>query len=210
MENGHTRVPQSQKQLGKWVDYQRQCYWKKQKGEKVALTDERISQLEAIGFEWRVRHALPMKLNVHASPGAAGLKSDEGDERAAGEDVDLSSVFTPQKEMEVSDNAHEYAWNRHFDELSRYQQACGTTVVTKATHRYEYAKEVAALANWCDRQRTAYRKLKAGDKGGLNRSRVKRLQDLGFEFEVEGKPTDFRGWDAKLEICWKKSAMTGS
>ncbi|KAL9190124.1 hypothetical protein ACHAXT_007335 [Thalassiosira profunda] len=193
-QNGHTRVPQAQKQLGKWVDYQRQCYWKKQKGEKVALTDERIHQLEAIGFEWRIRHVLPMKSSLPGTPGVASLKSGEGNE---GDDVDLSSVFAASKEVEAGDS--EQTWNRHFDELSRYQQAVGTTLVTKGGHS-EYAQEVAALANWCDRQRAAYKKLKAGDRGGLNRSRVKRLQQIGFVFEMDGRPMDFRGWDGKLEM----------
>ena len=73
VHHGHTRVPQLPKAKGeeseadtalralaKWVDYQRQCYWKKKKGQKAALTDDRITQLEGIGFEWRIRVKLPV------------------------------------------------------------------------------------------------------------------------------------------------------
>jgi len=49
-KNGHARAYQNHqdpeiKALGKWSDYQRQCYVKRQKGLKVALDEERIGKL---------------------------------------------------------------------------------------------------------------------------------------------------------------------
>mmetsp|Transcript_13714 Transcript_13714/g.29117 ORF Transcript_13714/g.29117 Transcript_13714/m.29117 type:complete len:195 (-) Transcript_13714:483-1067(-) len=45
-----------------------------------------------------------------------------------------------------------------------------------------------------------YQKHKVGERGGLSKSRIERLEAIGFEFEVpSGKSVDFRGWSAKLE-----------
>lgn len=55
--HGHTKVPQhyqENKPLGKWVTKQRYCHTLKLAGQKSGLTDERISMLNAIGFEWNV------------------------------------------------------------------------------------------------------------------------------------------------------------
>ena len=49
-------VPQrysSNKQLGIWVGNQRQEYRLKEKGRKSKITDERIKELNAIGFVWK-------------------------------------------------------------------------------------------------------------------------------------------------------------
>ena len=54
---GNCLVPrnyQNNKQLGRWVDTQRQQYKKLQKGEKSSITIERISKLKSINFFWEV------------------------------------------------------------------------------------------------------------------------------------------------------------
>ena len=50
-----TNVPQNwaqNKQLGRWVYYQRKLYKLNEEGKKTALTIERINSLEKIGFNW--------------------------------------------------------------------------------------------------------------------------------------------------------------
>ncbi|KAL9186959.1 hypothetical protein ACHAXT_010679 [Thalassiosira profunda] len=53
--HGHTNVPQKEGALGRWVNNQRQFYSRKLKGEKVSLTDERVRQLDELGFVWVLR-----------------------------------------------------------------------------------------------------------------------------------------------------------
>ena len=38
--------------LGQWVPYQRQCYRPHQEGKPTPMTEERIRELESIGFGW--------------------------------------------------------------------------------------------------------------------------------------------------------------
>lgn len=123
------------------------------------------------------------------------MKSGEVTGNDAG--LDVSFIFTGHKDVEAGDNMHDHVWNRYFNELSRYRQVFGTTSVAKGSHP-EYAAQLASLAGWCDRQRTAYKKLKKGEKGGLSTHRLNRLQEINFEFDRKGKSIDFRGWDAKL------------
>lgn len=58
---GHTRVqaPSNKSdplnKLSKWVHNQRTHYWMYIKGEKSCMNEERIEELEALGFEWRVK-----------------------------------------------------------------------------------------------------------------------------------------------------------
>ncbi|KAL7448201.1 hypothetical protein ACHAWC_000436, partial [Mediolabrus comicus] len=53
-ENGDCEVPQSDEKLGTWVSNQRQQYQLFQKGQPSKLTDERIQQLNGLGFIWVV------------------------------------------------------------------------------------------------------------------------------------------------------------
>lgn len=41
------------KKIGNWISGQRRLYARNQRGEKTTLTEERITKLESIGFEWR-------------------------------------------------------------------------------------------------------------------------------------------------------------
>ncbi|KAL7549857.1 hypothetical protein ACHAWF_013118 [Thalassiosira exigua] len=54
--HGHTNVPKGEKRdrLGRWVNNQRQFYRKREEnGERNSLTDERIKDLESLGFVWK-------------------------------------------------------------------------------------------------------------------------------------------------------------
>mmetsp|Transcript_14478 Transcript_14478/g.18921 ORF Transcript_14478/g.18921 Transcript_14478/m.18921 type:complete len:182 (-) Transcript_14478:113-658(-) len=54
-EHGHTLVPYKypkNKPLGRWVIVQRYMYNELQKGNKSTMTEERIQQLNSIGFVW--------------------------------------------------------------------------------------------------------------------------------------------------------------
>lgn len=48
--HGHTKIPQKEGSLGRWVNNQRMFYAKRMKGEKSSLTDERIKLLDEVSF----------------------------------------------------------------------------------------------------------------------------------------------------------------
>ncbi|EJK54691.1 hypothetical protein THAOC_25660 [Thalassiosira oceanica] len=54
-EHGHVNPKKRDPVNGRWVGAQRQNYRLKQEGKHTPLTDERISKLVAIGFEWSVK-----------------------------------------------------------------------------------------------------------------------------------------------------------
>ena len=57
-ENGHCQVPQryivDSVKLGRWANFQRHCYYNDMEGKHATIIKEHISQLNSIGFEWRV------------------------------------------------------------------------------------------------------------------------------------------------------------
>lgn len=211
-ENGHTRVPQlptnkrqegeseaetSLRALAKWVDYQRQCYWKIKKGQNAALTSDRIAQLESIGFEWRIRHKLPIHGGVEA---VSNPTNDVHVDNNAS--IAYAFVFAePAPRDEQSENLNDYKWNCRYAELVRYRQHFGTTrIVYGVKNQDQYYQELSALSKWVDAQRTQFHKRKKGEKNALTKARIKRLEEIDFDFSLPaGKAVDFRGWNAKLQ-----------
>jgi hypothetical protein len=61
-ENGHCRVPRScivdSVRLGQWVNNQRLYYQYSKKGRVAPITEERIAQLNSIGFEWSLKASM--------------------------------------------------------------------------------------------------------------------------------------------------------
>mmetsp|Transcript_12003 Transcript_12003/g.18425 ORF Transcript_12003/g.18425 Transcript_12003/m.18425 type:complete len:261 (+) Transcript_12003:286-1068(+) len=60
--NGHCRVPQrykENKKLGGWVLYVRHQYRKHQNGQASTMTEERVQQLEKLGFDFEPRKGRP-------------------------------------------------------------------------------------------------------------------------------------------------------
>jgi len=57
VEHGHTNVPKNEKckQIGRWVNNQRQFYRKRVEGETSSLTEDRIKSLEELGFVWSMK-----------------------------------------------------------------------------------------------------------------------------------------------------------
>eukprot|EP00574_Skeletonema_japonicum_P003827 CAMPEP_0201722396 /NCGR_PEP_ID=MMETSP0593-20130828/6793_1 /ASSEMBLY_ACC=CAM_ASM_000672 /TAXON_ID=267983 /ORGANISM="Skeletonema japonicum, Strain CCMP2506" /LENGTH=692 /DNA_ID=CAMNT_0048213349 /DNA_START=38 /DNA_END=2116 /DNA_ORIENTATION=- len=238
--HGHTRVPQLPKSKGdessantilralaKWVDYQRQCYWKKKKGLKAALTDDRIALLEGISFEWRIRVKVPIPgEDLLGGMAALGGEAAVVEARAVANPTDVpqvdnnSTVATfafvfaaPPPRDEESENLHDWKWNCRYQELVRYRQQFGTTRVvysSKIQAQAQYFVELSTLSKWVDMQRSLFQKRKKGEKNGLSKTRIKRLEDIDFDFmSTSGKAVDFRGWNAKLQRLKEYKARFG-
>ena len=181
--------------LGKWVDYQRQTYWKSQKGEKSPMTEDRIAQLDSIGFEWCIKQILPI-VHKDVVPLKTAEESDDDEEQGL-ENMDLSSVFPEPRKMDPSENLTEYKWNIHYEELGRYKEQTGSTRVSKCEVS-NHQQQLSKLYNWVDRQRKLHHKRMRGEKNGsISKSRIRRLEAVDFDFGFShGRP----GWDAKLDL----------
>ena len=54
-KHGHCRVPSSHAQLGNWAERQRYEFRKLQDSKPTRITQERIDQLNSVGFVWNLR-----------------------------------------------------------------------------------------------------------------------------------------------------------
>lgn len=104
-EHGHCRVPARKKKgendpdhdpdiqkLAKWVEHQRGMYWKRKRGDKTSLSDERVEALEEIGFEWRLICSLDdarvTRTPTKRKPASNAKKSADSSETLKNDDDD--------------------------------------------------------------------------------------------------------------------------
>ncbi|KAL7552704.1 hypothetical protein ACHAWF_018663, partial [Thalassiosira exigua] len=73
--HGHANVPQKEGALGRWVNNQRQFKARRDRGEKMCLTDERIKALDELGFAWNVKANDQKKKEASKSTGDDGPTS---------------------------------------------------------------------------------------------------------------------------------------
>ena len=181
--HGHCRVPRTYKEnpsLANWVSNQRHH-------QKVGkLSDERISDLEAIGFEWdlsdkwteRLRQLkeyktihgncrVPQKYQENPSLGhwvsrqRHNFKSDKlSDERIA----DLTAIGF---EWEVP-----CSWNDRLQQLEEYKVVHGHCRVP------QHYKENPSLGIWVSNQRSSFKSDQLSDE------RIAQLNAIGFEWSI--------------------------
>ena len=78
------------------------------------------------------------------------------------------------EEVDFVWNAREYKWNRSFLELCEFVQLNG----------HAHVREKGPLARWVTVQRMNYKKLQNEDTSPLTEERMKKLEDIGFIWQV--------------------------
>ncbi|KAL3776829.1 hypothetical protein HJC23_011159 [Cyclotella cryptica] len=200
LQHGHTRVvcgdtdDKDLTSLAKWIHSQRHQYSKRKRGEKCALTEDRISRLESIGFEWKLRQELPTPSAKRVQPSVPVVSIPN---------VDLSKVFFPDESEQKAgvSNVYQYRWDCKFEEFKRYKAKIGIPRVTaKVRQMYpEYLPQLQELRKWIDNQRLFYQNSLTGKKNPLSDERIRLLVQAGFDFQtLNGKPVHFKGWNEKL------------
>ena len=176
---------EANKRLAAWVRYIRDLYAKKQAGEDVILTDERINVLEGMGFEWVVEEeadAAP----VDDSEFFADFAREEAAEASA-------PKYTGKGAAGFARN--ENAWNMRLEELRRYKEEWGhTNVAWKSKNQADASLSV--LGKWVSKQRSEYRKLNSGKKSQITPERVQALDALGFDWSPGSAMVD---WSVRFE-----------
>ena len=200
-EHGTTLVPTNHTtdtgfNLGSWVSTQRSA---KRKGK---LSQERIDQLEKLGFVWEVNsrawddafqelqayiaeHGTTLVPRSHTTEAAFKLGIWTHCQRKARCKGKLSQERTDRLEKigfvwEVNSRA----WDDAFQELQAYKAEHGTTLVPQ-NHTTEAGFK---LGLWIAEQRRAKR------EGKLSQERIDRLEKLGFVWDVLEQ-----GWDDAFE-----------
>ena len=81
---------------------------------------------------------------------------------------------------------HSLAWNTRYDELCEFIHSHGHSNVPQS--------EQEGLGKWCMNQRTLYRRHCAGESTSLTDERIRRLNDVGFAWDVRHST-----WNSMLE-----------
>lgn len=94
-----------------------------------------------------------------------------------------------------------FSWEERFEQLRKFKEEHGHTRVVCPTsfNRGSVSDERAQLGSWVSRQRYDYYKLEKGRPNKyLNEERIRRLEELGFEWHVQNK-IKMEGWEQKLK-----------
>ncbi|KAL3773517.1 hypothetical protein ACHAWO_000513 [Cyclotella atomus] len=202
LKHGHMRIPRNGedkevKALSKWVDRQRDLYSKRQRGEKDALDDERISRLESIGFVWALRQDVTQFSVKRARPSLPVDVIPDG--------IDLSHVFIGDNHRDVKEgvnNVYQYRWETKLEEFKRYKAKIGIPRVSaKVMQMYpDWLQQLQEMRKWIDNQRTFYHNGMTGKKNPLSDERIRLLVQAGFDFgSQKGKPVHYKSWNEKVE-----------
>jgi len=182
--NAHLRVSRDPKSpdsgLGEWLHTQRSYY---KKNPSYFDVDDRIGRLESIGFEWNAEWRSYKKwderydqlaefrrvhgnCNVPAVPQLDNLFPGGG-----GEGAEAVAVASPAEATAGQDGA----------EASARADAHPMDMLT-ARKRPKEVNDKIAFSSWVQRQRDEYRLWKVGRKCKLDKVRVKKLEDIGFDW----------------------------
>jgi hypothetical protein len=201
--HGHCNVPQrcsKYPKLARWVTYQRRQYKGNFKGKTSHMTLPYIQELESLGFEWGVCNtAWEDHLNdladyrkTHGHCNVPWNYSENtrlaywvGTERREyklhqeGKKSNLTTFRIQELEsLGFEWNGHGVTWEARLSELADYRKIHGHCNVPQRCS--EYPK----LANWVFTQRCQYKVNPEGKKSHIKLSRLKELENLGFDWGV--------------------------
>ena len=202
-QHGHCNVPQSHGTLGRWVTSQRT----KRKDDR--LPQERVQQLDALGFDWSPRSTIPTwddsygqlkafliehgHCNVPQSHGPLGIWVTSQRTKRKKENL------TEERVEKLDDLGFNWGtgtfptWDERHDELKAF--------VIEHSH-CNVSESHGPLGDWVRNQRK-YRK---EDK--LSRDRVDKLDHLGFNWDISRR-TRLNLWEDRYEDLKEYKAEHG-
>ena len=171
--------------LGLWVFVQRREYSKKKEGDTFSITDERINDLETIGFVWNAHEELWFQryqelTEYKAYHGDCLVPKSFASNPKLAKWVDAQrfqfqrgSLTTDRIDLLEREgfvwNVHDHKWNLRFEELKAFVEVNGTTRVPKKNPLYQ----------WIHLQKRKYQEMRDGDRSTMTESRANRLIALG-------------------------------
>jgi hypothetical protein len=183
-KHGNCNVPQKwtgNRQLGSWVSSQRGYYRDKQ------LSNDKIKHLEDIGFEWDIYESqweqmFAMLIKYKDKHGDCNIPRDWTENKQLANWVNAQrgryriTKLSDDRIKRLEDIGFEWdtlelQWEEMFVKLKEYKRKYGNCNVSLGW------TENIQLANWVNAQRVNYRITKLSD------DRVKRLEDIGFEWK---------------------------
>jgi hypothetical protein len=175
-----------------WVDRQRQMYKLRNQGKKTALTDERVSALEAVGFDWAVPRGKEPSNPRPAGQAAAAAAAHQpivgasAASRGRPKKADGTTVGTPSGTSTLR-KTQAQKWNERYEQLKQYKAETGDTRIRAGKSKDDsYSK----LGKWCDHQRQLYRLRRDGKPSSMSDERIQALEDVGFQWVLQHRVED--------------------
>ena len=198
---GDCNVPQKwgdNLQLGRWVQTQRCQYRLYKEGKASSMTEERIEKLNDVGFEWVLTFTWGDRYEeikaYRSKYGDCNVPRGWSDNPQLGTWVNSQryqyrlykegkqSTMTEEKIKKLNGIGFEWVlmvlteWNDRYDELKAYRSKYGDCNVPQGW------SDNPQLGRWVQTQRKHYRLFKEGGKSYMNKERIKKLNDIGFEW----------------------------
>jgi hypothetical protein len=210
---------QENAKLREWVGSQQYEFRKWSNGQDANMTEEKVKELEAIGFQFtyvnwdqRINELKAYKSKEHGDFSSVLDKEPElgkwmrsirrqcktfletgkpTRDLTAERLHQLNAIgFDPTKRQGKKSKQDDFAeWEAKFGMLREYKKAHRTCNVTRTDETLE-------LYNWITNQRLEYRKLKQGKPSTVTATRIMRLTELGFEFMQRGS---YQNWNTRIE-----------
>ena len=178
------------KRLAAWVRYIRDLYARKQAGEDVlGLSDDRISVLEGVGFQW----------TTTPDDAAIAAQIDISDYIAEFAREDAAEAEAPPHVGKAASGfaRNEGAWNTRLEALKAYKAIHNTcNVAWKSKSQKGTDPAIITLGKWVSKQRSEYKKFQAGKKSQITEERIAALDAIGFEWAPGGVLVD---WDVRFQ-----------
>ena len=200
---GHCLVPvkySANTKLRKWVVNQRQSYKHHQEGKPSGITEERIRDLESVGFDWKARksdvasiwsvriqemrefkeqigHCLvPTKYSANPKLGC-WVSTQRKNYRWLQEGKPTPMTENRIRELESIGfdwGEGESIWSVRIQEMRDFKEQFGHCLVPVKYSTYP------KLRNWVSTQRTNYRLHQEGKPSGITEERIRDLESVGL------------------------------
>ena len=199
---GNCRVPQrysTNAKLGQWVSNQRVQYKLSQEGKSCVMTEERIQQLESVGFVWNAQASWKERFEELVEYkkvfGDCRVPTQFSDNPKLGQWVVTQRVqcklsqegkscrMTEERIKELGSigfvwSAQHASWKERFEELVEYKKVFGNCRVPK-----QFSNN-PKLGQWVSNQRHTYKLYQKGKSCRMTEERIRELESVGFEWSV--------------------------
>jgi hypothetical protein len=201
-QNGHVRVPNlypENPQLGQWVSNQRTQYRYYKEGKTSTLKEEKVKQLEAVGFQWSPMRKLKWSDRLEELTAFADQNGHVRAPKLYQDNPQLrrwvikqrtqyryykegrTSTLNEEKVKQLEAVGFQCSpmrtlkWSDRLEELKAFADQNGHVRVPKLY------PENPQLGGWVSNQRTQYRYYKEGKTSKLNEEKVKQWEAVGFQ-----------------------------
>jgi hypothetical protein len=220
---GHCLVPKkyaANPKLGRWVGTQRNNYKLYQEGNPSSMTEERIRELESVGFDWEVTNAywdalLEQLREYKAEFGHCLVPKQYAANPALGNWVqkqrrnyklyqeEKPSSMTEERVRELESVGFDWrtdnlTWTNRFKKLREYKAEFGHCLVPQ-----QYAVN-HKLGWWVVTQRYDYRLQQEGKPSPMTEKCIRELESIGFHWGTEYLP-----WTERLKQLREYKAEFG-